>query len=74
MNVEPPAGVQLKQISVGTDVVWALDNNGRLCVRKEITSVFPEGSHWQIITNDPSNTGNETNIYKQALIEKYVNI
>lgn len=57
VNVEAPAGSQLKQISVSKNCVWALDNNGRLCVRKEITKVFPEGSHWQVIPNDPPNTG-----------------
>ncbi|XP_011065676.1 PREDICTED: tectonin beta-propeller repeat-containing protein [Acromyrmex echinatior] len=56
-NVEPPSGAQLKQISVGHDVVWALDTIGRLSVRREVQSnVFPEGTHWQTLPampNDP---------------------
>jgi hypothetical protein len=60
-NVEPPMGAQLKQISVGLDVVWALDTMGRLSVRREIQSnVFPEGTHWQTLPtmpNDPIHMG-----------------
>ncbi|XP_043272116.1 tectonin beta-propeller repeat-containing protein isoform X2 [Venturia canescens] len=56
-NVEPPAGAHLKQISVGSNVVWALDDSGRLSVRREIQpKVFPEGTHWQTLPampNDP---------------------
>ncbi|XP_008548798.1 tectonin beta-propeller repeat-containing protein isoform X1 [Microplitis demolitor] len=56
-NVEPPSGAQLKQISVGKNVVWALDTAGRLSVRREIQpKVFPEGTHWQTLPampNDP---------------------
>ncbi|KZC04781.1 Tectonin beta-propeller repeat-containing protein, partial [Dufourea novaeangliae] len=56
-NVEPPAGAHLKQISVGKDVVWALDTTGRLSVRREVQmNVFPEGTHWQTLPampNDP---------------------
>lgn len=60
-TVEPPSGAQLKQISVGRDIVWALDTNGRLSVRREIQSnVFPEGTHWQTLPampNDPIHIG-----------------
>ncbi|KAK0160372.1 hypothetical protein PV328_007788 [Microctonus aethiopoides] len=56
-NVEPPAGAQLKQISVGKNVVWALDTIGRLSLRREIQpKVFPEGTFWQTLPampNDP---------------------
>ncbi|XP_034938051.1 tectonin beta-propeller repeat-containing protein [Chelonus insularis] len=56
-NVEPPPGAQLKQISVGKNVVWALDTSGRLSVRREIQpKVFPEGTYWQTLPampNDP---------------------
>ncbi|XP_015595651.1 tectonin beta-propeller repeat-containing protein [Cephus cinctus] len=56
-NVEPPSGAHLKQISVGKDVVWALDTTGHLSVRREIQSnVFPEGTYWQTLPampNDP---------------------
>jgi tectonin beta-propeller repeat-containing protein 1 len=53
-GVEPPSGCQLKRISVGLTGVWALDNSGKLYVRKEVTRVFPEGTHWQCINLDPS--------------------
>lgn len=60
-NVEPPSGAQLKQISVGHDVVWALDITGRLSVRRDVQSnVFPEGTHWQTLPampNDPIHIG-----------------
>ncbi|XP_066589836.1 tectonin beta-propeller repeat-containing protein [Prorops nasuta] len=56
-NVEPPSGAHLKQISVGLDVVWALDTNGRIHVRREVQSqTFPEGTRWQtipVMPNDP---------------------
>lgn len=53
VTVEPPNGEQLKQISVNVIGVWAVDHRGQLHVRKEITSVFPEGTHWQTIVADP---------------------
>lgn len=54
-NVEPPAGAQIKQISVGFNVVWALDTNGKLSVRREIQAkVFPEGTHWQTLPSMPN--------------------
>lgn len=60
-TVEPPSGAQLKQISVGRDIVWALDTNGRLSIRREIQSnVFPEGTYWQTLPampNDPIHIG-----------------
>ncbi|XP_046426690.1 tectonin beta-propeller repeat-containing protein isoform X1 [Neodiprion fabricii] len=56
-NVEPPSGAQVKQISVGKDVVWALDTTGRLSVRREVRAkIFPEGTYWQTLPampNDP---------------------
>ncbi|XP_033340443.1 tectonin beta-propeller repeat-containing peroxin 23 isoform X2 [Megalopta genalis] len=56
-NVEPPSGAHLKQISVGRNVVWALDTNGRLSVRRDVQpNVFPEGTYWQTLPampNDP---------------------
>lgn len=51
--VEPPSNGQLKQVSVNTIGVWAIDNQGRIHVRKEITTTFPEGTHWQTIYADP---------------------
>ncbi|CAH1130207.1 unnamed protein product [Ceutorhynchus assimilis] len=50
--VEPP-GAQLKQISVNSVGIWAVDALGRINVRKEVTSTFPEGTHWQNIIADP---------------------
>lgn len=32
--------------------MWALNNEGKLFVRKEVTSVFPEGTHWQAVTDN----------------------
>lgn len=49
--VEPPGGVIFKQISVGKAGIWTVDTTGRLSVRKEITATFPEGSHWQLLSN-----------------------
>lgn len=64
MCVEPPnSGSQLKQISVNKLGVWAVDHQGRIHVRKEITSTFPEGSHWQTITADPIILSNLLMIY-----------
>ncbi|CAH0558227.1 unnamed protein product [Brassicogethes aeneus] len=51
--VEPPGGGQLRQISADVIGVWALDLQGRLHVRKEISKAFPEGTHWQLIDVDP---------------------
>lgn len=60
-NVEPPSGAHLKQISVGKDVVWALDAAGKLSVRRGVqVNVFPEGTHWQtlpVMPNDPIHIG-----------------
>ncbi|XP_076385311.1 tectonin beta-propeller repeat-containing peroxin 23 isoform X1 [Megachile rotundata] len=74
-NVEPPSGAHLKQISVGKDVVWALDTAGRLSVRREVQlNVFPEGTHWQTLPampNDPIHI--EKNVIhssKAAVLEK----
>ncbi|XP_017059867.1 tectonin beta-propeller repeat-containing protein [Drosophila ficusphila] len=50
-QVEAPAGVTFKAISVGRAGIWALDNHQRLAVRKEISRTFPEGSHWQFLPN-----------------------
>ncbi|KAF5287072.1 hypothetical protein FQA39_LY16057 [Lamprigera yunnana] len=69
-SVEPPSASHLKQISVGKIGVWALDKLGRLHVRKEVSSVFPEGTHWQTITADPlvlNSTPNTTG-FKQVSV------
>lgn len=50
-QVEAPSGVTFKVISVGRAGIWALDNQQRLAVRKEVTRTFPEGSHWQFLPN-----------------------
>lgn len=51
--VEPPNGVQLKQISVNTIGVWAVDGGGKLQVRRDITEKFPGGTYWQVVHSDP---------------------
>ncbi|EDW69940.1 tectonin beta-propeller repeat-containing protein [Drosophila virilis] len=50
-QVEAPSGITFKAISVGRAGIWALDNQQRLAVRKEVTRTFPEGSHWQFLPN-----------------------
>lgn len=60
-NVEPPSGSHLKEITVGSNVVWALDTSGKLSVRREVQpKVFPEGTYWQTLPtmmNDPIHMG-----------------
>ncbi|KDR11313.1 tectonin beta-propeller repeat-containing protein isoform X6 [Zootermopsis nevadensis] len=58
VTVEPPTGKTLKQISVGCCAVWGLDSSGQLSVRREVTPVFPEGTHWQTIPTTASDMGN----------------
>lgn len=41
-------------MSVGKWSVWVVDNEGKVFVRKEVTSVFPEGTHWQSVTDNLS--------------------
>lgn len=53
-TVEPPNGVTIKQVSVGKWSIWVLDNEGKVYVRKEVTSVFPEGTHWQSVVDNLS--------------------
>ncbi|KAF2895160.1 hypothetical protein ILUMI_11013 [Ignelater luminosus] len=70
--VEPPSGAQLKQISVGQIGVWAVDNMGRLYVRKEVSHVFPEGTSWHCITADPPvlSSASNTSGFKQVSVGK----
>lgn len=74
-TVEPPSGAQLKQISVGYNIVWALDTIGRLSVRREIQSnVFPEGTHWQTLPampNDPIHIGIKSIFFLYKFITYY---
>ncbi|XP_063242841.1 tectonin beta-propeller repeat-containing protein isoform X2 [Bacillus rossius redtenbacheri] len=49
--VEPPEGKTLKQVSVGRSAVWGRDSGGQLFVRREVTPVFPEGTHWQAVAS-----------------------
>ncbi|XP_018569624.2 tectonin beta-propeller repeat-containing protein isoform X2 [Anoplophora glabripennis] len=72
VTVEPPNGEQLKQISVNTSGVWAVDFKGQLHVRKEITSVFPEGTHWQMIAADPPilNSAPDTTGFRHVSVGK----
>jgi len=41
--------IPLRRISVGSDAVLALDSEGKLWRRKEITPTFPEGTQWMYI-------------------------
>ncbi|XP_030386254.1 tectonin beta-propeller repeat-containing protein [Scaptodrosophila lebanonensis] len=50
-QVVAPSGVTFKAISAGRLGIWALDNQNRLAVRREITKTFPEGSNWQFLPN-----------------------
>ncbi|XP_066141762.1 tectonin beta-propeller repeat-containing protein isoform X2 [Euwallacea fornicatus] len=70
--VEPPVGAQLKQISVNSAGIWAVDTLGRLNVRKEITSTLPEGTHWQTISADPPilNSAPHTKGFKHVSVDK----
>lgn len=50
----------MKQISVGSIGVWAVDNLGQVLVRREISSIsLPEGTHWQVLTNVPNDPPHE---------------
>lgn len=55
----------MKKVSVARWAVWALDNDGHLFVRREVTPVFPEGTHWQSIPN--IGCGNVTIIYLHSV-------
>ncbi|XP_019761431.1 tectonin beta-propeller repeat-containing protein isoform X1 [Dendroctonus ponderosae] len=70
--VEPPGGAQLKQIAVNAVGIWAVDTLGRLNVRKEVTSMFPEGTHWQSIVADPPvlNAAPHTKGFKHVSVGK----
>lgn len=37
-SVQPPSGVELRQLSVGSDGVWALASDGRVFFRKDVQS------------------------------------
>nr|CAD7586073.1 unnamed protein product [Timema genevievae] len=63
-TVEPPSGKTLKQVSVGRSAVWVLDSAGQLSVRREVTPVFPEGTHWQTLPStlaDSASQGYKSN-------------
>lgn len=51
--VEQPSGTHLKQISVGPLGIWTVDQNGKIYIRKEVTHVFPEGTHWHCLNMEP---------------------
>lgn len=52
--VDPPKGSHLKQISVGSIGIWAIDGQGQIVVRRELGNSFPEGTHWQVLPNVPN--------------------
>jgi hypothetical protein len=66
--VEPPTGKTLKQISVGCCAVWGLDSAGQLSVRREVTPVFPEGTHWQMIPTSANDMGSHGEHKNQVLV------
>lgn len=52
-HVEPPqVGCPLRQISAGKTKVLAIDDSFRLWARQEIVSIFKEGTHWKLISED----------------------
>lgn len=54
---DAPKNIVLRQISVGSVGIWAIDSHGQFLVRREVCGAFPEGSHWQILPNDPPHDG-----------------
>ncbi|XP_030751064.1 tectonin beta-propeller repeat-containing protein [Sitophilus oryzae] len=71
--VEPPVGAQLKQVSVNSAGIWAIDALGRLNVRKEVSESFPEGTHWQSIYSSDLpvlNSASHTQSFKQVSVSK----
>lgn len=69
-TVEPPTGKTLKQISVGCFAIWGLDSAGQLWVRREVTPVFREGTHWQAIptiASDMGNYGKHIHVFTQSM-------
>lgn len=56
---DAPKGTMLKQISIGTIGIWAIDSQNQLLVRREVCDSFPEGSHWQILQNIPNDPPHE---------------
>lgn len=51
---DAPKNIVLKQISVGSVGIWAIDSHGQFLVRREVCGTFPEGSHWQVLPNVPN--------------------
>ncbi|KAK9870500.1 hypothetical protein WA026_008057 [Henosepilachna vigintioctopunctata] len=72
IGVESPSGGALKQISVNTIGIWAVDNLGRLHVRINVSSSTPQGTHWQTITPDPPvlSSGTHTKCFKQVSVSR----
>ncbi|XP_071442463.1 tectonin beta-propeller repeat-containing protein [Hetaerina americana] len=74
VHVEPPQGRKLRQISVaaacdsGSLSVWALDMQGTLYVRREITPVFPEGTHWQVVMASELEHGKQQSVFNHVSV------
>lgn len=49
--IDAPTGVRFRAVSAGLAGIWALDNTNRLAVRKDISNVTPQGTHWQFLVN-----------------------
>lgn len=47
--VDAPKGILLKQISIGSLGIWAIDGQGQVLVRQEVCDSFPCGSHWKVL-------------------------
>lgn len=45
----PEGNPILRQISAGDTQVWAVDIQGRLYRRKDVVSVLPEGTSWELV-------------------------
>lgn len=45
----PEGNPTLRQISAGDIQVWAVDSQDRLYRRKDIVSILPEGTSWELI-------------------------
>lgn len=69
-SVEPPSGPSLKQVSVGLWSVWVVNQDGKPFVRKEVTSVFPEGTHWQAVS-DTGGGSKDSGWFRFLKIEKH---
>ena len=45
----PDTNSNLRQISAGNLQVWAIDTHNRLYRRRDIVSILPEGTMWELV-------------------------